>query len=262
MGKYFSKEKNKTTKPCINSHEVFSRSYESKDEYNEGEHYVHIATRDIFKVNFSSDIQNVLLNPNTKILDVGCGFGFWLTEMASDFPRPSYFGIDILPIYPKSTFPNNITFQQHDILKRLPFEDNSFDFIHIQFLNFDITELQWETIVFQELARILKPGGWLEFCEMEYGILNYGPLSKQFDLTMINYLRTRNVNPQIILRSHSILKSIPSFSSSHIHHKRRKFPIGSYKNQLEELCAKNTKHQVKSLLKGQIESTFKSINGY
>ncbi|EXX63276.1 hypothetical protein RirG_153810 [Rhizophagus irregularis DAOM 197198w] len=71
MGKYFSKEKNKTTKPCINSHEVFSRSYESKDDYNEGEHYIHIATRDIFKVNFSSDIQNVLLNPNTKILDVG-----------------------------------------------------------------------------------------------------------------------------------------------------------------------------------------------
>lgn len=69
---------------------------------------------------------------------------------------------------------------------------------------------------------------------------------------MINYLRTINVNPQIILRSHSILKSIPSFSSSHIHHKRRKFPVGSYKNQLEELCAKNTKHQVKSLLKGQI----------
>lgn len=66
MGKYLSKE-TKTR----NSHDIFSRSYESKDDYNEGEHCIHIVTRDMFKVNFSSNIQDVLLNSNTKILDVG-----------------------------------------------------------------------------------------------------------------------------------------------------------------------------------------------
>jgi ubiquinone/menaquinone biosynthesis C-methylase UbiE len=104
-------------------------------------------------------------------------------EMAADFPNPSYFGIDILPVYPTSTVPINITFQQHDLLKGLPYDDNTFDFVHIQLLVFDLTELQWETIVFHELARILKPGGWLEICDMEYGILNCGPITKRFDLS-------------------------------------------------------------------------------
>jgi hypothetical protein len=68
MGKFFSKK----VKP-FNSHEIFSRFHENENEndFNEGEHYSHIIIRDIFKINFSSHIQNILLDSNTKVLDVG-----------------------------------------------------------------------------------------------------------------------------------------------------------------------------------------------
>ena len=102
--------------------------------------------------------------------------------MVADFPKPHYYGIDMLPVFPTSTVPNNIIFQQHDFLKGLPYDDNTFDFVHMQFVALDITELQWETFVFQEIARVLKPGGWLETCDLEYGILNNGPTTKRIEI--------------------------------------------------------------------------------
>jgi hypothetical protein len=69
---------------------------------------------------------------------------------------------------------------------------------------------------------------------------------------VLNNLRSRNINPHLILRIHSILKAIPSFSSSHIYHKRRKYPLGSKANNLGELCAKNVIQRFKSILKSPI----------
>jgi ubiquinone/menaquinone biosynthesis C-methylase UbiE len=87
----------------------------------------------------------------------------------------------MLPVFPTSTVPNNITFKQLNLLEGLPFEDNTFDFIHMQFLACDFTELQWETIVYKELARVLKPGGWLEICDPEFEFYNSGPTAKQIN---------------------------------------------------------------------------------
>lgn len=101
--------------------------------------------------------------------------------MAADFPKPSYVGVDMLPVFPTSTVPNNITFKQLNLLEGLPFEDDTFDFIHMQFLACDFTELQWETIVYKELARVLKPGGWLEICDPEFEFYNSGPTAKQIN---------------------------------------------------------------------------------
>ena len=112
-------------------------------------------------------------------------------EMAADFQKPHYVGIDMLPTFPKSTFPSNIEFFQHNFLEGLPYEDNTFDFIHMQFLSYDFTELQWGTFVYQELARVLKPGGWLEVCDSEIDFINYGPISKK--LTSAGKITINNI---------------------------------------------------------------------
>ena len=103
-------------------------------------------------------------------------------EMAADFQKPQYFGVDMFPIFPQSTYPSNIEFLRHNFLEGLPYEDNSFDFIHMQFLVCDFTELQWETFVYQELARVLKPGGWLEICDPEIEFINGGPITKKLNI--------------------------------------------------------------------------------
>ena len=103
-------------------------------------------------------------------------------EMAADFQKPHYVGIDMAPVFPKSTFPSNIEFFQSNFLEGLPYEDNTFDYIHMQFLSCDFAESQWENIVCKELARVLKPGGWLEICDPEFEFVNCGPTTKRLNL--------------------------------------------------------------------------------
>jgi SAM-dependent methyltransferase len=88
-----------------------------------------------------------------------CGSGFWLLEMAADYSTPRYHGVDHLATFPQSTIPSNVEFRQHNLLDGLPYPDDTFEFVHIQSVGPEFTESQWETFVYQELARVLKPGG-------------------------------------------------------------------------------------------------------
>ncbi|GES77820.1 S-adenosyl-L-methionine-dependent methyltransferase [Rhizophagus clarus] len=221
-------------------------------DFDEREHLGHILMREVFENNFSSHIHDIISNRDTKILDIGCGSGFWLTEMAADFPKPSYVGIDMLPVFPTSTVPSNITFQQHNLLNGLPFEDNTFDFIHMQSLFCDFTELQWETIVYKELARILKPGGWMEICDPEFEFCNGGPTANRISSAVCTYLRSRNVDPLIVQRHRSLIESIPSFSTSTVYHEKRHFPLGSYANKLGILGGYHISKSCRDILKGPI----------
>jgi SAM-dependent methyltransferase len=106
--------------------------------------------------------------------------------MAADFPKPKYVGIDVAPIFPKSTFPNNIKFFQMDFLEGLPFDDGTFDFVYVRSLGYEFTESQWETFVYQELARLLKPGGWLEVQDYDMELTDPGPTLNQVNLASKN----------------------------------------------------------------------------
>jgi len=58
--------------------------------------------------------------------------------------------------------PQNVSFSQVDVVKGLPFDDNTFDFIHLRFLVQYLTEKQWCENVIKELLRVTKVGGWIE----------------------------------------------------------------------------------------------------
>ena len=106
--------------------------------------------------------------------------------MAADFPRPNYIGIDMAPVFPKFTPPDNVKFLQHDFLNRLPFKDGTFDFIFARSLAYEFTETQWETQVYPELDRLLKPGGWLEIRDYDMEMINSGPTTSQINQSSKN----------------------------------------------------------------------------
>lgn len=261
MGISFSKrcDCSTSTNALSNPHMIFPYKlmFEDKDAYSERNHLGHVLLRETFNGNFSSNIRDILLCPDTKVLDVGCGSGFWLMEMAADYQKPRYVGIDMIPFFPKSTFPSNIKFLQHNFLEGLPYDDNTFDFVHMQYLSFDFTELQWETFVYQELARVLKPGGWLEICDPDPEFANCGPLTKKLNSAVHGGLKSRNINPYIIQRYHSLIKSIPSFSSSTVHHEQRNFPLCSRTSNVGELAGLHTKERCRCVLKGPIRHHMK-----
>ncbi len=113
------------------------------------------------------------------ILDVGSGTGRWAMEMARQFPRANVIGVDIAPPAAEAgaandTRPDNYAFVQGNVLERLPFADNSFDFVHQRLLVAAIPAARWPSVV-TELLRVTRPGGCVELIEAESRLPNAGP---------------------------------------------------------------------------------------
>ncbi len=106
-----------------------------------------------------------IMNVTPKnILDAGCGTGHCSRILNKRFSKAKTFGVDIaqgMIDYAKAqnSFFNKVDYQVAD-LEQLPFDDNSFELV------FSNLTLQWlisSKTVFQELNRVLKPGGLLIF---------------------------------------------------------------------------------------------------
>ncbi|CAI2185370.1 17066_t:CDS:2, partial [Funneliformis geosporum] len=124
----------------------------------------HYLFRHIWQGNFSAPVHEHLRKKENHacVLDVGCGPGTWVTEMAYEYPSAVFVGVDISPIFPSELKkPENATFLQN-MLDGLPFEDDTFDFVYQRFLASAISEEQWKDEVIYELYRVTKPGGWVE----------------------------------------------------------------------------------------------------
>lgn len=129
--------------------------------------FQHALLRNILKGNFVAPIHNPL-----SILDVGCGTGRWGAEMARQFPNANVVGVDIAPPSVTSAAvtqgqvkpPDNYVFVEGDVTKGLPFEDNSFDFVHMRLVVLAIPYAQWLPVI-TELRRVTRPGGWIELVD-------------------------------------------------------------------------------------------------
>jgi hypothetical protein len=69
----FNKKSPKPKSYLSNYHEMLTPSlkFDAKSDHDEKEHLVHHLTKDIFKGNFCSPIEDILTDPDAKILDVG-----------------------------------------------------------------------------------------------------------------------------------------------------------------------------------------------
>lgn len=106
------------------------------------------------------------------ILDVGCGTGRWGGEVARQFPGANVIGVDLVAPQSNSvavtqghdTPPDNYVFIEGDVTKGLNFPDASFDYVHMRLVVLALPFAQWGQVA-RELARVTKPGGWVELVE-------------------------------------------------------------------------------------------------
>lgn len=127
----------------------------------------------------------LLNNPPKKILEIGCGPGFWSMMCHRYFKGRghadiSFTGIDIAPLAPGSAnTPSdsikpdrdmNWKFIQHDVRNvPWPFADGEFDLV----FNKDMTStvpMPGHVTYIEELLRVLKPGGHLEIWDTDFTI--------------------------------------------------------------------------------------------
>ncbi len=114
------------------------------------------------------------------ILDVGCGGGIWALDMAQALPSSRVVGLDLrLPRHFSYHHPSNFLLVTGDMLTSLPFADASFDYVHQRCLSPLIPASQWPHLIY-ELARVTRPGGWIELLEYGSKYGSAGPNTEQF----------------------------------------------------------------------------------
>lgn len=116
-----------------------------------------------------------------QVLDIACGPGQWVLDVAKKYPHIQATGVDIsqLMIAYASTLVDdlpNAHFQNMDTRQPLSFPDESFSVVHARFITAFMKVPAWPDLV-KECHRILQPGGTLCLIEGEnFGISNSGSL--------------------------------------------------------------------------------------
>jgi SAM-dependent methyltransferase len=101
--------------------------------------------------------KRVGINENMYILDIGCGDGYFTNNI---FDREKIIGIDILEDDLKTASQYSIFTKLvcEDVTKKIPFEDNYFDFA---FSNCVFEHIPDPNAGLAQISRTLKPGAWL-----------------------------------------------------------------------------------------------------
>ena len=104
-------------------------------------------------------IKNLCLKNGDKILEVGCGRGFYAHIIGVFFPKTSYIGIDINGEYLRTAKvfaqASNVNFRKTDATK-LPFADKVFDKIICSEV---LEHIKNDRMALSELYRVLRPNG-------------------------------------------------------------------------------------------------------
>lgn len=105
-------------------------------------------------------VQNLDPQKGDRILDVGCGDGFYLFLLSNLGIKLKLYGTDFDPLALKSAKINlkGIPLKQADLMKKLPFKDNFFDKVVMS----EVAEhLPDDVKGLKEIKRVLKKGGML-----------------------------------------------------------------------------------------------------
>jgi ubiquinone/menaquinone biosynthesis C-methylase UbiE len=134
-----------------------------------------------------------------RVLDIGCGPGGWVLEVAFAHPDRQVVGIDIsqaMISYGQAQAMTqgltNATFRQMDATGPLDFPDASFDFVNGRFLVGFMWKQTWPQLL-QECWRILRPSGTLRITETDFpatGITNSAAVDRWTMLACRAFYRT------------------------------------------------------------------------
>ncbi|CAG8563655.1 18676_t:CDS:2 [Acaulospora morrowiae] len=182
----------------------------------------HKLVRYAWEGNFTAPMHKRLSEGNCRVLDVGCGSGAFIMDLAEDYPKNSYVGIDI-----SDTFPG--------------------ESVHVQ----------WKEKVIPELLRVLKPGGWIELMEFDLIWFSLGPKTGQ--VTKIDQLQKRGIS---IIMSTRIAELLKESNVQNMQIISKSLPIGPWGGKLGELLYKSHIQVVTPVMERLVKSVKMTIEEY
>ena len=177
-----------------------------------------------------------------SILDVGTGTGRWAREMAQFFPQANVIGVDVVqPTVDEQSDrtgyelrPENYSYVTGSVLDGLPFGDRTFEYVHQRLLFLAIPADRWPAVA-RELARVTRPGGWVEL--VESGLLtNAGPETERLEGWGNALGRGRNVDMRV---TPEIGQFLHGAGLAPVEERTFQIPLGRWGGRLGQMMAQN-----------------------
>jgi ubiquinone/menaquinone biosynthesis C-methylase UbiE len=109
------------------------------------------------------------------VLDIGCGPGGWILEMAYAYPQMQATGIDISQgmidyanALARANGLDNTQFHAANAIDPLGFPDDSFDLVNARQLEGAIPAAAWPGMI-KEMVRVTRRGGTIRLTSVEWG---------------------------------------------------------------------------------------------
>jgi len=214
-----------TTFPVPVEAEVVSRS-----------DFLHVMLRAALGANYLAPITQP-----SYMLDIGCGSGRWVREMAGEFPGARVVGLDTASpdesnpatsgVFAASNArPRSYAFVQHNALAPLAFAPNSFDLTHMRHMTRDLPVAAWPRVV-GEMARVTTFGGWVELAEGDL-VHNGGPALEAMQRWALQAWQQHGLDPRVCSKLSDLLHRL---SLNDIRMRTVELPIGPHGGRFGEL---------------------------
>jgi ubiquinone/menaquinone biosynthesis C-methylase UbiE len=142
-------------------------SRRSAELYDVGVELLFLGTADVMRRQIIPPITRWLAQrgaPRARLLDVACGTGSAIRQVAAVHPHLKYFGLDLSPFYVEFARQRLREIRDLTVMaenaEHLPFRDGYFDIVTSVYLLHELPRNARRNVL-SELLRVLKPGGLL-----------------------------------------------------------------------------------------------------
>ncbi|KAI0035129.1 S-adenosyl-L-methionine-dependent methyltransferase [Vararia minispora EC-137] len=111
-----------------------------------------------------------------RALDLGCGSGGWIMDLARDYPHCDCVAVDLVPMQ-REDMPPNCRSEVDDINFGLQHFFNAFHVVHARLISSGIRDYEY---LVDHISGALRPGGLVDILEFDFRV--YGPDRKPFTI--------------------------------------------------------------------------------
>ncbi|RUS20598.1 hypothetical protein BC937DRAFT_94850 [Endogone sp. FLAS-F59071] len=152
---------------------------------------------------FAAPIEEICQR-GARVLDIGCGSGSWIMDLAMTYPSSHFLGTDI-SLMLLDDMPDNCSISLVNSLKfPLPFADNTFDFVRHHFG--------------------LSVPSWLELAESDMWLRRAGPTCERINQIVRSLLLSKELDPLMSRGLTTLLQDETEFAS--VNGSQSSVPVG------------------------------------
>ncbi|KAH7922843.1 S-adenosyl-L-methionine-dependent methyltransferase [Leucogyrophana mollusca] len=103
------------------------------------------------------------------VLDLGCGSGSWIMDVAREFPHASAVAVDLVPMQSLS-MPANCRSEVDDINLGLEHFYGDFNVVHVQLISSGVKDYHG---LIEHISHVLRPGGLIDLTEFPFSFTGF-----------------------------------------------------------------------------------------